>query len=250
MVYQELSLIPQRSVADNVFLGREPAGRFGTVDRKRLAARDAGAAGALPSGARSGGRGRGAQRRAAADGRDRPRALDRCPRADPGRADRGASLHEQDNLFAIIATLKAAGLLILYVSHRLDEIFRIADRVTVLRDGQKVATLATAATTQAELVRLMIGHELRERLPLPEVADQRPLLEVTLARRARPASFPVELRRGEILGLAGLVGAGRTGLARAIAGAGSPPTGPPSASTGRSAGSARRPRRSSAASST
>ena len=74
------------------------------------------------------------------------------------------SLHEQDNLFAIIARLKEAGLLVLYVSHRLDEIFTVADRVTVLRDGRKVATLDTHETSQAELVRLMIGHEVRDRL--------------------------------------------------------------------------------------
>ena len=219
VVYQELSLIPQRSVADNVFLGREPAGRFGTVDRKRLRAEtqalleryhlalDPAAEVAALSVAQQ----QMVEIARALSIEARVLILD-----EPSAV---LSLHEQENLFAIIATLKAAGLLILYVSHRLDEIFRIADRVTVLRDGQKVATLATAATTQAELVRLMIGHELRERLPLPEVDDQRPLLEVTLASgRGQPPSR-LELRRGEILGLAGFVGAGRTGLARAIAGA-------------------------------
>jgi len=178
-VYQELSLIPERSVADNVFLGREPAGRFGVVDRKRLDA----------------------QTRALLERYHLPldpaalitdlsvaqRQLVEIARAlsidarvlildEPTAV---LSLHEQDNLFAIVARLEAAGLLILYVSHRLGEIFRIADRVTVLRDGRKVATLVTADVTQAELVRLMIGHDVRDRLPLPEVRDERPLLEVT-----------------------------------------------------------------------
>ena len=128
------------------------------------------------------------------------------------------SLHEQDNLFAIIARLKEAGLLVLYVSHRLDEIFTVADRVTVLRDGRKVATLDTHETSQAELVRLMIGHEVRDRLQLPEIADEQPLLEVTY--RSDRGSSTFTLRRGEILGLAGFVGAGRSHLARALAGLG------------------------------
>jgi ABC-type sugar transport system ATPase subunit len=222
VVYQELSLIAHRSVADNVFLGREPAGRFGVVDRRRLDA----------------------QTRALLERYHLP--LDpAAPVADLSVAQRQLveiaralsidarvlildeptavlSLHEQDNLFAIVARLKAAGLLILYVSHRLGEIFRIADRVTVLRDGRKVATLVTAEATQAELVRLMIGHDVRDRLALPEVGDERPLLEVTChGGRGRPSSS-FALRRGEILGLAGFVGAGRTRLARAIIGAGGP----------------------------
>ena len=108
------------------------------------------------------------------------------------------SLHEQDNLFAIIARLKEAGLLVLYVSHRLDEIFTVADRVTVLRDGRKVATLDTRETSQAELVRLMIGHEVRDRLQLPEIADERPLLEVTY--RSDRGSSTFTLRRGRSWG--------------------------------------------------
>jgi len=222
VVYQELSLIPERSVADNVFLGREPAGRFGVVDRKRLDA----------------------ETRALLERYHLP--LDpAAPVADLSVAQRQLveiaralsidarilildeptavlSLHEQDNLFAIVARLRAAGLLILYVSHRLGEIFRIADRVTVLRDGRKVATLATASATQAELVRLMIGHDVRDRLPLPEVGDGRPLLEVTWHGGCGLPSSSFALRRGEILGIAGFVGAGRTRLARAIIGVGGP----------------------------
>jgi ABC-type sugar transport system ATPase subunit len=222
VVYQELSLIAERSVADNVFLGREPAGRFGVVDRRRLAAqtRDLLDRYHLPLDPAA----------LVEDLSVAQRQLVEIARAlsidarvlildEPSAV---LSLHEQDNLFAIVARLKAAGLLILYVSHRLGEIFRIADRVSVLRDGRKVATLATAGATQAELVRLMIGHDVRDRLPLPEAGDGRPLLEVTCRGACGRPSCSFALRRGEILGMAGFVGAGRTRLARAIIGASGP----------------------------
>jgi ABC-type sugar transport system ATPase subunit len=215
-VYQELSLIPQRSVAENIFLGREPVSRLGVVDRQRLHGRArelleryrlsleteapvedlSVAQQQLVEIARA----------LSLDARililDEPTAV--------------LSLHEQDNLFTIIARLKQEGLLILYVSHRLDEIFAIADRVTVLRDGRKVATLDTRETSKTELVRLMIGHEVRDRLPLPEIADDRSLLEVTYRSDRGQSGF--SLRRGEILGIAGFVGAGRSHLARALVG--------------------------------
>jgi ABC-type sugar transport system ATPase subunit len=217
-VYQELSLIPQRSVAENIFLGREPASRLGMVDRHRLhgATRELLARYHLPLEAET----------AVEDLSVAQQQLVEIARAlsvdaqvlildEPTAV---LSLHEQDNLFTIIARLKEEGLLILYVSHRLDEIFAIADRVTVLRDGRKVATLDTSETSRAELVRLMIGHDVRDRLPLPEVADARPLLEVTYRSDRGQSEF--SLRAGEILGIAGFVGAGRSHLARALIGVG------------------------------
>jgi ABC-type sugar transport system ATPase subunit len=219
-VYQELSLVPQRSVAENIFLGREPANRLGVVDRKRLhgATRELLERYNLPLEAEAP-----VEKLSVAQQQlvEVARALSVDAQVlildEPTAV---LSLHEQDNLFAIIARLRQAGLLILYVSHRLAEIFAIADRVTVLRDGRKVATLETKETTQAELVRLMIGHEVRERLPLPAVADGPPLLEITYRTERGRSAFA--LRRGEILGLAGFVGAGRSHLARALAGLGEP----------------------------
>jgi ABC-type sugar transport system ATPase subunit len=221
-VYQELSLIPQRSVAENIFLGREPTNRLGVVDRKRLhgGARELLRRYHLPLEAEAPVESLSVAQQQLVE---IARALSLDARVlildEPTAV---LSLHEQQNLFAIVTKLRAEGLLILYVSHRLDEIFRIADRVTVLRDGRKVRTLATASATQAELVRLMIGHDVRDRLPLPEVGGERPLLEVTWrgGHGRAPSSFA--LRPGEILGIAGFVGAGRTRLARAIIGMGAP----------------------------
>jgi ABC-type sugar transport system ATPase subunit len=123
-----------------------------------------------------------------------------------------------DRLFALIADLKARGVAIVYVSHKMDEIFRIADRITVLRDGQTVSTLAAAATSPAEIVRLMVGRDLdltarRQRMPSSE-----PVLTVDNLRTRKLSGISFELRRGEVLGIAGLVGAGRSALGAALTG--------------------------------
>ncbi len=214
IVYQESSAIPEMTVAENIFLGREPTTRRGLVDRQRL--HD--------------------ETRQLLDRHRLP--LD--PTAPVGRLSVAAqqlveiaralsvaarvlildeptavlSVAEQRNLFKIIASLKGPRLLILYVSHRLEEIFAIADRITVLRDGRRVATVATADVSQADLVRLMVGHPVREKFSLPTPAPAPPLLEARLTGRATR----LEVRGGEILGLAGLVGAGRSRLGRGLGG--------------------------------
>jgi len=126
---------------------------------------------------------------------------------------------EVKHLFALVETLKAAGVTIVYVSHRLDEVVRLSDRVTVIRDGRRIDTLDTHETDVNQLVRLMVGRELKETYPArtSAVSD-----EVVLDVRhlhgngLRDVSFTV--RRGEVLGLAGLIGAGRTELAELIFG--------------------------------
>jgi len=217
-VYQELSLIAQRSIDENIFLGREPANRLGIVDRARLRTETETLLRRyhLPLDPLAP-----VEELTVAQQQmvEIARALSVQARVlildEPTAV---LSLHERENLFDIIKTLKGEGVLVLYVSHRLDEIFAIADRVTVLRDGRKIATVGTAETTERELVRMMIGHDVRDRLPLPHVPmDEPPLLEVTYETEARRCSFV--LRRGELLGIAGFVGAGRSFLARSIMGA-------------------------------
>ena len=128
--------------------------------------------------------------------------------------------HEVARLFEIIRDLKARGIGIIYIGHRLDEIFAIADRVTVLRDGTNVGDRPIGGVTRNELIELMVGRELDSEFPSRDVTIGPARLEVAGLQRAsavRNVSFAV--RRGEILALTGLVGAGRTETVRLIFGA-------------------------------
>ncbi|WP_422396430.1 sugar ABC transporter ATP-binding protein [Thermorudis peleae] len=129
------------------------------------------------------------------------------------------SLQETERLFALLRDVRARGVAILYISHRLDEIFALADRITVMRDGQVVATLPARDATREQLIRLMVGRDLQAfyaDLPDPE---PRVRLEVRgLSRRGVLQDITLSIRAGEIVGLAGLVGAGRTELARCLFG--------------------------------
>ena len=133
-----------------------------------------------------------------------------------------ASLSEREveNLFAVITALRAQGAGIVYISHRLEEVFAIADRITVLRDGESIATRAAAEVDRAGLIRLMVGRELSTVFPKRPVPAGEIALEVrhisNAAAGIRDVSFAV--RRGEILGLAGLVGSGRTQVAEILFG--------------------------------
>ena len=218
IVFQELSSTPELTVAENIFLGREPVSRYCLIDRKRLR-RDAAEilnryhldfspdafVGALSV----------AQRQQV----ELARALSTAARIlildEPTAV---LSPHDWENLRNIIGHMIREGYLILYVSHRLDEVFAIADRITVLRNGRVVATGATAEMTQRELVQLMTGREARKVAALtpPQAAADPPLLSVTIEREDGSSGF--HLNRGEIVGLGGLVGAGRTALARSLIG--------------------------------
>jgi rhamnose transport system ATP-binding protein len=127
---------------------------------------------------------------------------------------------EVDRLFALLAELRAAGTAIIYISHRLEELPRLADRVTVLRDGQTVGTRDMGGVEKGELIRLMVGREVEAIFPKREIAIGEPVLtlEGVTSRAAGVHDISFTIRRGEIVGLAGLVGAGRTELARVLFG--------------------------------
>jgi rhamnose transport system ATP-binding protein len=133
-----------------------------------------------------------------------------------------ASLTDQEveRLFSVIGELKTAGAGIIYISHRLDELFAIADRVTVLRDGHSIATREVSEVDQKELIQLMVGRELSAVFPKREVDIGEVVLEVRnlSCQSSGVQGVSFDVRAGEILGFAGLVGAGRTELARVLFG--------------------------------
>jgi len=214
LVHQELSLVPELSVAENVFLGRAPRGRVpGFVDFRAMRQRarallDAfGVGPELSVDARVAQLGP-AQRQLV----EIAKGLAREPRVlildEPSSS---LSQRETRELLARLRSLRERGTAIVYVSHRLEEIFALADRISVLRDGRCVASAASGAWDEASLVRAMVGRDLAPRSPASRAAGE-VVLEV-----GEPG-LTLALRAGEVLGLAGLVGAGRSALLRALCG--------------------------------
>lgn len=126
---------------------------------------------------------------------------------------------EIDALFQVIASLKQKGVGMIYISHRMEEIFQVSDRITVLRDGQYVGTVETASTNMDELVRMMVGREITDRFPKEQIecGDERLRVD-NLSVKGKLEKISFSVRSGEIVGIAGLMGAGRTELAKAIFG--------------------------------
>jgi ABC-type sugar transport system ATPase subunit len=221
IVYQEFNLLPDRSVAENVFVGREPVKR-GVVDRRSMER----ATGALLEevGETSFGPRTLVRRLSVAQQQVveivKARSLDaRILVLDEPTAALAES--EVELLFRLVRRLQEQGIGMLYISHRLREVFTLADRITVLKDGALVKTLPTGETDSRGLVNLMVGRELDGYFPpRGEAAD---LGDVRLAVKDVSTSLlrnvSLEVRAGEIVGLAGLQGSGRTELARAVFGA-------------------------------
>jgi ribose transport system ATP-binding protein len=219
MVYQEFALASHLSIAENLYMGREP-GRFGFVNRR---AETQEARGLLERvGLRT----------------DPDRMVASLTIAEMQRIEIAKALaidakvvimdeptatlaeKEIEGLFEVIRDLTSHGRAVLYISHRLDEIFRIADRVTVMRDGKIVDTLPIDELDEDKLIRLMVGRDIENLYPKTEVEIGDVVLRaegITRGNVLKDCSF--EVRSGEILGFAGLVGAGRTELARAVFGA-------------------------------
>ncbi|QGZ54647.1 sugar ABC transporter ATP-binding protein [Paraburkholderia acidiphila] len=238
MVMQELNLLPTLTVAENLFLDRLPQSgplRFGWIDRKRLR-EDARAAmaqvglEAIDPDTPVGELGIGHQQLVeiarnligSADGVADPDGGKRSDMRVLILDEPTAMLtaREVELLFEQIARLKARGVALVYISHRLEELERIAQRVAVLRDGKLVRVDDMANLTPERIVALMVGRELGERIDLGQRRIGAPLLKVdglTRAKAVRDVSF--EVRAGEIFGVSGLIGAGRTELMRLIYGA-------------------------------
>jgi inositol transport system ATP-binding protein len=126
---------------------------------------------------------------------------------------------EVSTLFTIIRELKSRGVAIIYISHKLEEVFAVADTITVLRDGRYIQTTPAAALTAQTLISLMVGRELNTLFPQGRSQPGKVMLAVKgLGRRGKFADISFELKAGEVLGIAGLMGAGRTEIARALYG--------------------------------
>jgi inositol transport system ATP-binding protein len=219
MIHQELSPVPYMTVAENIFLGREPVGRFGMIDWRKLVA-------------------------------DTRALLERLEiHIDPNAVMKDLSVantqmveiakaisydasliimdeptsaiteREVAHLFKMIRSLRAKGVAIIYITHKMNEVFQIADEITVLRDGAHIATVPAEKTNRDSLITMMVGRELTNMFPKSEAPIGEVVLSVrNLTRNGIVQDVSFDLRKGEILGLAGLMGAGRTEVIEGIFG--------------------------------
>ena len=220
MIHQELMPVPDMTVAENLLLGREPRGRLpGTIDRqamRREAGRLLGLVEAdLPVGAPMrtlSVAGMQTVEIARAIGTDASVVIMDEPTA-------AISEREVDALFKAVRTLKSRGVALVYITHKMDEVFKIADRITVLRDGCHVRTARAEELSAARLIALMVGRELAGGRLRDRAEPGECVLSVCgLSRAGAFRDVRFEVRRGEVVGLAGLMGAGRSEVACAIFG--------------------------------
>jgi ABC-type sugar transport system ATPase subunit len=220
LIHQDLNLIPMLSVAQNICLGQEPTTKFGTIDWKALRLKATEYLTEVTS-----------EMDVDAIVEDLSiseqqlvtiaRSLVMLPKIlildEPtARLDQKTS----DSFFAFLERAKQKGLTVIYISHRLEEIYRTCDRITVLRDGRKIITAKIDELPQAELVKRMLGREITQQVPKEQV----PIGDIKLSVRGlcpmdKGENISLDLRSGEILGIVGSIGAGKSEVARAIFGA-------------------------------
>ena len=220
MIHQELSLIPYLTVGQNIFLGREPRARVGAfIDWPELYQQAQVLLDRLNVNVDS--------RASVQDLSIAQRQMVEVAKALSFNADLIAmdeptsSLTDRETeiLFQVMDSFKEQGISIIFISHRLEEVFEIADRITVLRDGEAIGTAPVADLNVDQVVKMMVGRELGELYPKDDIEQLGVVLEASDledGRELRPVS--VTLKRGEILGIAGLAGAGRTALAETLFG--------------------------------
>jgi ribose transport system ATP-binding protein len=219
MIYQELSLTPHLSVQENIMLGMEPS-LLGVVRWKQVRQRAIEAIKEFDN------------PELTPEARVRKLSVGSQQLVEIARAlaigcrvlvldEPTSSLTQQDvdRLFEIIGRLKRQGKAIVYISHFIEEVKRVADRVTVLRDGKPAGSSDVANITTHQIIALMVGREVEELYPRSVRQEGEVVLEIeNLAGVEKPRSASLQLRRGEVLGIAGLVGAGRTELLRSVFG--------------------------------
>ena len=225
MIHQELSPVPYMTVAENIFLGREPVyGKTGFVNHKKLYDDTKELLQSLEIDIDPNTK---MEDLSIANMQMVEIAMAVSYNADLIIMDEPTSAitdREVERLFAIIRSLKKKGVSIIYISHKMDEIFKICDEITVLRDGQYIATKTVDELDENTLIQMMVGREIKQVFRKEEAEIQDVVLSVKdLTREGKFEQVSFEVRRGEILGIAGLVGAGRTELIESIFGI-EPPT--------------------------
>ncbi|MFB4314307.1 sugar ABC transporter ATP-binding protein [Actinomadura sp. 21ATH] len=219
VIYQEPTLFPDLSVAENIFMGRQPRAGLGRIDRRAMHERTAELFARLGVALDPQQPARGLS---IADQQvvEIAKAISRDARVlimdEPTAALTG---QEVARLFSVTRTLQEQGCAVLFISHRLEEIFELCQRVTTLRDGTYIGTEPVDGLTPDDLVQRMVGRELDDLYPKQDVTPGEVALKVSrLTREGTFTDVSFEVRRGEIVALAGLVGAGRSEVARAIFG--------------------------------
>jgi ribose transport system ATP-binding protein len=219
-IYQEFNLVPMLSVAENIFLGKEIM-KKGAKERMDIKAMNVRAQQIMDGlGIRI-------------DARQKVRNLSVAKQqmVEIAKAlfegthiiimdEPTAALTDKeiDTLFKMIKRLTAEGTSVIYISHRMEEFERVGDRITIMRDGKTIRTVKVAGTNREELIRLMVGREIRDIYPKINQRPGKELLRVEHLSTERISDVSFSLREGEILGVAGLMGSGRTELAKAIFG--------------------------------
>ncbi|MEW6237557.1 MAG: sugar ABC transporter ATP-binding protein [Candidatus Omnitrophota bacterium] len=224
IIYQEFNLVPQLGAAENIFLGKEPT-RFGFVDFKREKREAAQLLERLgisfdldePVNRLSIAQQQMVEIAKALSVKAKIIAMD-----EPSAT---LTLHELKNLFALIRTLKEQGVSIVYISHRLEEIFEICDRLTVLRDGEWIGTKEISEVDREGIIEMMVGRKITEEFPKEVFSPGEEILRVEGLGRGFVKDVSFNIRKGEITALTGLVGAGRTETARMVFGADQPEAG-------------------------
>ena len=219
MIHQELMPVPNLTVAENITLGTEPCSSFGLIDRPAQLARAKELLGELESDINPTRMMRTltvAQTQVVEIAKALGRQADVILMDEPTAA---LSDHEVAALFRAITRLKARGVAIVYTTHKMDEVFRLADRISVLRDGRLVGTAPAAELNPAKLITMMVGRELADVFPVRHSPSDEVQLEVSgLTREPAYRDISFQVRRGEVVALAGLMGAGRTEVVSAIYG--------------------------------
>ena len=219
MIHQELSPVPDMTVAENIYLGREPLGKFGLINKRKMI---------------SDTRKLLKQLDITLDATKKMRELSiaNTQMVEIAKAisydssliimdEPTSAITEREvaSLFKMIHSLKEKGVSIIFITHKLDEVFKIADEITVFRDGKYVGTVPAADTSKNMLISMMVGRELTNIFPKEEAEIGDVILEVrNLSRKGKVNNVSFVLRQGEILGLAGLMGAGRTEIIEGIFG--------------------------------